>query len=204
MTALSTSAQRSRHNFDSPTTPGMMTGSTGVNPCLAPCRFLRVRHGGRGGFETGSVDTAVLPLSVTATTEKMCHPPGGLGQRGVSAAQSCRRRARPLTDLAVGDVRPIVRPKYSLTSQNPASLTWLKNSDPQPIASTNKETSPFGRSAAMPVTIPGGRDGRDGGGPGRQAHADRDQPAEDERRTGPSPPPSRRSPRRRRHPPASA
>ena len=26
-----------------------------------------------------------------------------------------------------------VSPKYSLTSQKPASLTWLKNSDPQPI-----------------------------------------------------------------------
>ena len=27
-------------------------------------------------------------------------------------------------------VSPTVRPKYSLTSQKPASLTWLKNSEP--------------------------------------------------------------------------
>ena len=35
-------------------------------------------------------------------------------------------------------VSPTVRPKYSLTSQKPASLTWLKNSEPQPIARTSR------------------------------------------------------------------
>jgi len=34
-------------------------------------------------------------------------------------------------------VWPTVSPKYSLTSQNPASLTWEKNSEPAPMASTS-------------------------------------------------------------------
>ena len=36
-------------------------------------------------------------------------------------------------------VCPTVRPKYSLTSQNPASLTWEKNSEPAPMARTRSE-----------------------------------------------------------------
>lgn len=36
-------------------------------------------------------------------------------------------------------VWPTPRPKYSFTSQNPASLTWEKNSDPEPIARTSSE-----------------------------------------------------------------
>ena len=31
-------------------------------------------------------------------------------------------------------VSPTESPKYSLTNQNPASLTWEKNSDPAPTA----------------------------------------------------------------------
>src|SRR4051794_40854162 len=34
-------------------------------------------------------------------------------------------------------VCPTVIPKYSLTSQKPASLTWDRNSDPDPIASAS-------------------------------------------------------------------
>ena len=39
-------------------------------------------------------------------------------------------------------------PKYSLTSQKPASLTWEKKSEPAPTASTTSDTSPVG----MPET----------------------------------------------------
>src|SRR4051812_5267736 len=37
---------------------------------------------------------------------------------------------------------PTVRPKYSLTSQKPASFTCEKNSDPEPTASTSSDVSP--------------------------------------------------------------
>src|SRR5258706_12226232 len=47
-------------------------------------------------------------------------------------------------------VYPTVIPKYSLTSQNPASLTWEKNNEPAPTASTTNETSPV----LMPSTRP--------------------------------------------------
>ena len=79
-------------------------------------------------------------------------------------------------------VCPTVSPKYSFTSQNPASLTWLKNSDPQPIASTSRESSAFGRSAAMPVTMPPAVMVATVARPGGQPHAHRDQPAEHEHR----------------------
>ena len=52
---------------------------------------------------------------------------------------------RPATEMTVSItdqlriVSPTVMPKYSLTSQNPASLTWLKNSDPAPMASTSSD-----------------------------------------------------------------
>src|SRR6478752_1387201 len=57
-----------------------------------------------------------------------------------------RTMPRPLTDnrVSINDqvlmVCPTVIPKYSLTSQNPASLTWEKNSEPAPTASTTSET----------------------------------------------------------------
>lgn len=35
-------------------------------------------------------------------------------------------------------VWPTVIPKYSFTSQNPASLTWLKKSEPAPIAAIER------------------------------------------------------------------
>ena len=45
-------------------------------------------------------------------------------------------------------VCPTLSPKYSLTSQNPASLTWLKNSEPLPMASTSSDVSPLDMDAA--------------------------------------------------------
>ena len=59
---------------------------------------------------------------------------------------SSRTTPRPLTDnrVSINDqvlmVCPTVIPKYSLTSQNPASLTWEKDSEPAPTASTTSET----------------------------------------------------------------
>lgn len=41
-------------------------------------------------------------------------------------------------------------PKNSLTIQNPASLTWEKNSEPAPTASTTSETSPVLRPSTRP------------------------------------------------------
>lgn len=45
-------------------------------------------------------------------------------------------------------------PKYSLTSQKPASLTWLKNSEPAPTASASSAARTGSRSAASGATIP--------------------------------------------------
>src|SRR4051812_30498966 len=64
--------------------------------------------------------------------------------------------ARPVTDSTVSMsdqvlmVWPTVMPKYSLTSQNPASLTCEKNTEPAPTASTTSDTSPDD----MPCTSP--------------------------------------------------
>src|SRR4029079_11623745 len=69
---------------------------------------------------------------------------------------SSRTTPSPLTDnrVSITDhdlmVCPTVSPKYSLTSQNPASLTWEKNSEPAPTASTTSETWPV----LMPSTRP--------------------------------------------------
>src|SRR5437763_4607093 len=51
-------------------------------------------------------------------------------------------------------VWPTVIPKYSLTSQNPASLTWEKNSEPAPTASASRATVGWSRPAASGATIP--------------------------------------------------
>src|SRR4051795_12524148 len=48
-------------------------------------------------------------------------------------------------------VCPTVIPKYSLTSQKPASLTWEKNSEPAPTASTTSEVSPVDRPWTSPT-----------------------------------------------------
>ena len=54
-------------------------------------------------------------------------------------------------------VCPTVIPKYSLTSQNPASLTWEKNSEPAPTASASSATvgrsSPAASGATMPAAV---------------------------------------------------
>src|SRR3954449_852142 len=69
-------------------------------------------------------------------------------------------QANPTTEMIVSItdqvlmVCPTVIPKYSLTSQNPASLTCEKNSDPQPMASTSNATSGLFRVAASGATMP--------------------------------------------------
>src|SRR6476661_7060793 len=51
-------------------------------------------------------------------------------------------------------VSPTVRPKYSLTSQKPASLTCEKNSDPQPMANTSSARWLAVRVGASGATMP--------------------------------------------------
>src|SRR5947209_10476099 len=51
-------------------------------------------------------------------------------------------------------VSPTVIPKYSLTSQKPASLTCEKNSDPAPTARASSATVGESRPAASGATIP--------------------------------------------------
>src|SRR3954464_13551848 len=61
---------------------------------------------------------------------------------------SSSTQMRPVTEstVSINDqdlmVWPTEKPKYSLTSQNPASLTWEKNTEPEPMASTTSEVSP--------------------------------------------------------------
>src|SRR5918911_2067144 len=51
-------------------------------------------------------------------------------------------------------VSPTVRPKYCLTSQNPASFTCEKNTDPAPMASTSSASSDGDSPLATPETMP--------------------------------------------------
>src|SRR6476659_3648359 len=68
--------------------------------------------------------------------------------------------AKPNTEITVSMtdhdliVSPTVSPKYSLTSQKPASLTREKNSDPQPIASTSSARWLADRVGASGATMP--------------------------------------------------
>src|SRR6478735_12047251 len=52
------------------------------------------------------------------------------------------------------NVWPTVILKYSLTSQNPASFTWLRNTEPAPIASTISATCVGDRPSASGATMP--------------------------------------------------
>src|SRR3954452_17056950 len=86
-------------------------------------------------------------------------------------------------------VWPTVIPKYSLTSQKPASLTCEKNSDPAPTARASNAT--VGRSrprAGRPARpgarrrdAPGGGEGGAGRGAGGQPDPDGHQPAQHQR-----------------------
>ncbi len=51
-------------------------------------------------------------------------------------------------------VCPTVIPKHSLTSQKPASLTWLKKSEPAPTERTSSEVPVVTVSAASGATRP--------------------------------------------------
>lgn len=69
-----------------------------------------------------------------------------------------RSRGRPRRFVSITDqvliVWPTLIPKYSFTSQNPASLTWLKKSEPVPIASTSRAACVVDISAASGATRP--------------------------------------------------
>src|SRR3954447_4511542 len=71
-----------------------------------------------------------------------------------------RTQAKPTTEMIVSItdqvliVCPTVIPKYSLTSQNPASFTCEKNSDPHPIANASNETVGLSSVVASGATIP--------------------------------------------------
>ena len=56
--------------------------------------------------------------------------------------------------LQVLRVWPTVVPRYSLTSQKPASLTCERNTEPAPIASTSRDASGDDRSAASGAMMP--------------------------------------------------
>src|SRR3954471_17494475 len=72
-------------------------------------------------------------------------------------------QAKPTTEMIVSIrdqvlmVWPTVIPKYSLTSQNPASLTCEKNSEPAPTDSTTSDScagaSPTASGATMPAAV---------------------------------------------------
>ena len=51
-------------------------------------------------------------------------------------------------------VSPTVMPKYSLTSQKPASLTCEKNSEPEPMARASSATVGWSSVAASGATMP--------------------------------------------------
>src|SRR5699024_6521601 len=69
-------------------------------------------------------------------------------------------RPKPTTEMIVSMtdhvlmVSPMVIPKYSLTSQNPASLTCEKNNEPAPIANTTRAVWAGDSPAANGATIP--------------------------------------------------
>src|SRR5699024_3934613 len=67
---------------------------------------------------------------------------------------------RPTTEMIVSItdqvlmVSPMVMPKYSFTSQKPASLTCEKNSEPAPTANTTSATWAGERPTANGATMP--------------------------------------------------
>src|ERR671920_342827 len=73
---------------------------------------------------------------------------------------SSSTNTRPHTEMIVSmtdqvfSVCPTVMPKYSLTSQNPASFTCEKNSEPEPMARANSATPGWSRLAASGATMP--------------------------------------------------
>src|ERR1700712_959271 len=66
----------------------------------------------------------------------------------------------PTTEITVSmtdqvlSVWPTVRPKYSFTSQNPASLTCERNTEPAPTDSTTSDSCAGARPAASGATMP--------------------------------------------------
>src|SRR3954462_7014784 len=93
---------------------------------------------------------------------------GRAGARSVrhgrqTTSDSSSTPTRPTTEMIVSItdqllmVWPTVIPKYSLTSQKPASLTWEKNSEPAPMARASRATvdasNPPARGATLPAAV---------------------------------------------------
>src|SRR3954467_2315854 len=82
------------------------------------------------------------------------------GCDGQSIADRPNVSASPVTEIMVSMIDhvlivwPTVMPKYSLTSQKPASLTCKKNSEPAPTASTTSDSCVGGSPAASGATMP--------------------------------------------------
>lgn len=105
---------------------------------------------------TPIVAALALPVVVTAAVVRGWLPPA----KDWTTTLSARTTTRPVTDRIVSMIDQLLivwtteRPKNSLTSQNPASLTCEKNTEPAPIASTSSETSVVPRSCAIGDMIP--------------------------------------------------
>src|SRR6476620_2550617 len=106
-------------------------------PASASNERLEDRHRGGDVHASAATDLVIARSAVRQFTRS--------AGRQITRSSS-RTTPRPLTDnmVSIKDqvlmVCPTVIPKYSFTSQNPASLTWEKNSDPAPTASTTSET----------------------------------------------------------------
>src|SRR3569833_2204357 len=109
---------------------------------------------------TGAV-TVSPEETVSAITRAAADGDGGFRPGRYHGARLSRRmRMIETTEMIVSStdqvliVSPTLIPKYSLTSQKPASLTWEKNSDPEPMASTSSAVwevlMPVARGATMP------------------------------------------------------
>src|SRR5690606_4374629 len=87
-----------------------------------------------------------------------CLPPSPV--QPYSRAESSKVIAKATTEsrVSIADqvfrVWPTVIPKYSFTSQNPASLTWDRNSDPAPIASATRAPCTGSSSTTRGATMP--------------------------------------------------
>src|SRR5664279_5988688 len=91
----------------------------------------------------------------------MCWELHGHGSTRIYTMSESRRTiSSPTTEINVSItdqvliVSPIVMPKYSLTSQKPASLTCEKNSEPAPTANTTSARCVGDKFDASGATMP--------------------------------------------------
>src|SRR5689334_15859628 len=74
----------------------------------------------------------------------------------LSASTEARPQSEMVHSMTVQLLRfcTTVTPMNSLVSQKPASLTWLRNSEPEPMASTSSDTCDVDRCAATGWRMP--------------------------------------------------